>query len=247
MKKTIFLILAIATLNVASAQSETRTVKSFDKIIVSPHISVNFVQGDSESVEIETCSVDINELNIEVNGKTLRIYLDGAKEVTENEKYYKDGQKRTRSLYNGTIVTAIVTYKNIDELSLRGEEKFICKSPIIQDDFRLKIYGESQITINKVDLKTLRTTMYGESYIEIIEGNIEQQKITGYGEAKINTLGVSNKTTKITAYGEGSFRVNVSDELKVTAYGEATIAYTGNPALNKGIVIGEATIQKINE
>ncbi|MET2985351.1 head GIN domain-containing protein [Aureibaculum conchae] len=247
MKKLIYLISAIITISTVTAQSETTTVKKFDKVIVSPHISVNFVQGDTESVQIETCSVDKNKLNIEVNGKTLRIYLEGAKEVTGNEKYNKDGKKRRRSLYKGTIVTATVTYKNIDELSLRGEEKFICESPIVQDDFRLKIYGESKITINKVDLKTLRTTMYGESYIVIKEGNIGHQKFTGYGEAKINTLSVTNKSTKITAYGEGSYRVNVSKHLKITAYGEATIAYKGNPDVNNGIIIGEATIQRISE
>ncbi|MDY7393879.1 head GIN domain-containing protein [Aureibaculum sp. 2210JD6-5] len=247
LKTVIFLSLLLLGLANTNAQSETTNVKNFDKVIVSPHISVNFIQGDSESVTIETCSVDKNKLNIEVDGKTLRIYLEGAKEVTKNEKYKKDGQKRTRSLYKGTVVTATVTYKNIDELSLRGEEKFSCKSPIVQDDFRLKIYGESEITINKVNLKKLRTTMYGESYIVIKEGNIGYQKFTGYGEAKINTLGLANKSTKITAYGEGSYRVNVSEELKVTAYGEATVAYKGNPEVNKGIVIGEATIQRISE
>lgn len=246
--KTIFfstiLFLGLVSVN---AQSETTTVKKFDKVIVSPHIAVNFVQGDTESVTIETCSVNKSKLNIEVEGKTLRIYLEGAKEVTKSEKYHKNGQKRTRSLYKGTIVTATITYKNIDELSLRGEEKFICKSPIEQNDFRLKVYGESEITINEVNLKTSHVTMYGESYIVVQGGIIGYQKFTGYGEAKINTLGVENKTTKIKAYGEGSYRVNVSEELKVTAYGEATVAYRGNPNVNKGIVIGEATIQRISE
>jgi len=247
MKNISFFLLLFSLLSVeyTQAQSDNIAVNHFDKVIVSPHIQVTFIEGNEESVSIQEISVSKDKLNIEVKGKTLRIYLDGAKEVTKNEKYNKNGKKRTRSLYKGTIVTATVTYKNIDELSLRGEEKFTCKSPIVQDDFRLKIYGESEITINKVELKTLRTTMYGESYIVIKEGTIGRQKFTGYGEAKINTLGAANKSTKITAYGEGSYRVNVSEELKVTAYGEATIAYTGTPNVNTGIIIGEATIQKI--
>ena len=77
------------------------------------------------------------------------------------------------------------------------------------------------------------------------KGNIDKQKITAYGETKVNTLEVNNTVTKITAYGEGSYRVNVSEELKVTAYGEATIAYLGNPNVSKGIIIGKAIIQKI--
>ncbi|QCX39601.1 DUF2807 domain-containing protein [Aureibaculum algae] len=247
LKTILVLTILFLGLHNANAQSETRTVEPFDKVVVSPHIAVTFVQGETESVQIETISVDTNKLNIEVKGKTLRIYLEGAKEVTENEKYYKNGEKRTRSLYNGTIVTATVTYKYIDELSLRGEEKFTCKSPIDQKDFTLKVYGESEITIDNVNLKSLQTTMYGESYIVINEGSIDRQKITGYGEAKTNTLGVISNSTKITAYGEGSYRVNVSEELKVTAYGETVVAYKGNPNVKKGIVIGEATIQKIAE
>ncbi len=239
------LLFFLISVEYTQAQSDNIAVNHFDKVIVSPHIQVTFIEGNEESVSIQKISVSKDKLNIEVKGKTLRIYLDGAKEVTENEKYYKDGKKRTRSVYNGTIVTATITYKNIDELSLRGEEKFICKSPIVQDDFRLKIYGESQVIINEVALKSLQTTIYGESFLEIKSGTINKQKITAYGETKVNTLGVDNKTTKITAYGEGSYRVNVSEELKVTAYGEATIAYIGTPNVNTGIIIGEATIQKI--
>ncbi|WP_233098669.1 head GIN domain-containing protein [Aureibaculum flavum] len=247
MIRIIILIITTIISNITSAQFATQSVKNFDKIIISPHIAVNFIQGDTESVKIETISVDEKKLNIEVKGKTLRIYLDGAKEVTENEKYYKNGKKRTRSLYNGTIVTATVTYKFIDELSLRGEEKFLCKSPIDQKDFTLKVYGESEITIDKVNLKTLHTTMYGESYIVINKGTIDRQKITGYGEAKTNSLGVISKSVKITAYGEGSYRLNVSKALKVTAYGETIVAYKGNPSIYKGLIIGDASIQKIAE
>src|ERR1700733_9443883 len=67
--------------------SQTATaVRHFNKVIVSPHIQVTFVEGNEESVVIEKSSVPKEKINIEVNGKTLRIYLDGAKEVTRNEK-----------------------------------------------------------------------------------------------------------------------------------------------------------------
>ena len=242
-------ILAIAcaflTLQIGFAQTKTVNVDSFDKVIVSPHIQVTFQQGDSESVAIESSTVSEDKINIEVNGKTLRIYLDSAKEVTKNEKTYEDGYQRKKSIYNGTVLTATITYKNLEELSLRGEEKFVCKSALSGDKFRLKIYGESQVFLNDVALGSLQTTIYGESYLELKAGTVGRQKITAYGETKVNTLGVESKSAKITAYGEGSYRLNVIDDLKITAYGEATVAYQGNPEVNKGIIIGEATIQKI--
>ncbi|HDZ13773.1 hypothetical protein LCGC14_1033970, partial [marine sediment metagenome] len=178
-------------------------------------------------------------------GKTLRIYLDDAKEVTKSEKIKNNGYKQTKSIYNGTVLKATVTYKNLEELSLRGEEKIVCKSPLKGDKFNLTMYGASQVYIDKVELGSLKTVIYGESYLELKEGNLGRHKITAYGETNVNTLGVESKSAKIVAYGEGSYRLKVSDDLKITAYGEATVAYEGSPMINKGIIIGEAKIQKI--
>ncbi|MGB5498692.1 MAG: head GIN domain-containing protein [Maribacter sp.] len=239
---TLFFLLACTTI---WAQNKTINVNHFEKVIVSPHIQAKFVQGDKEQVQIESSTVSKEKINVEVNGKTLRIYLDGAKEVTKNEKVKENGYKRSKSIYKGTVLKVTITYKTLNELSLRGEEKFVCESPLTGSQFKLIIYGESQVYLNQVKLAELQATIYGESYLEIRNGTIDSQKFTAYGETRINTLGVTNKNTKIVAYGEGSYRVNVSNRLKVTAYGEATIAYEGNPDVAKGIVIGEATIQRI--
>lgn len=228
------------------AQQKKISVDSFEKVIVSPHIAVTFVEGTSEFVTIHSSTEPLDKLNIEVIGSTLRLYLDGAKTYTDSKNVRGDNYDYKVPIYKGTVITATVNYTNIEELSLRGEQKFLCESPIDQSEFRLKIYGESEVYFNEVQLDNLTTTIYGESYLELKNGNIDRQKITAYGETTINTLGVSTKSTKITAFGEGSYRIAVSDKLKVTAYGEATIAYEGSPEVNKGIVIGEAKIQKIN-
>lgn len=221
-------------------------VERFDKVIVSPHIAVNFVEGASESVNVHSSTEAIEKLNIEVVGKTLHLYLDNAKMVTKREKIKNDKWKNKRSIYKGTVVTATVTYKKLKELSLRGEEKFVCESSITGHELRLKLYGESEVYLNDVTLDNLTTIIYGESYLELKKGSVGRQKITAYGESTINTLEVSTIETKITAYGEGSYRVAVSDRLKVTAYGEAIIAYEGSPEVDRGIIIGEAEIQKID-
>ncbi|MDO6854966.1 head GIN domain-containing protein [Cellulophaga lytica] len=238
------LFLVVMTMSVRAQVSEKK-VASFNKVIVSPHVQVTFIEGETESVIIESSTVAEHKINVEVSGKTLRLYLEGAKEFTKSEKTYKNGYKQRTSIYKDTVVKAVITYKNIEELSLRGEETIVCKSLFAQNKLRLKIYGESQVFLNDTDLKELHATIYGESFLELKKGSVENLKITAYGETKINTLGIKNDNTKITAYGEGGYRVQVSKKLKVTAYGEATVAYQGNPELNKGLIIGEATIQKI--
>lgn len=247
-KNNFFLILLIWVLSWANshAQSKTIAVEPFTKVIVSPHIQVNFVQGDQESVSINDIDVAVEKLNIEVNGKTLHIYLEGAKTVTKSEKVNNDDYRGRRDIYNGTIVKATITYKNLEELSLRGEENFVCKSKIQADKFQLTIYGESEVTFKEVNFNNLQTTIYGESELNIESGTIGRHRIIAYGESEINTLKVATETVKLTAYGEAELRLNASKEIKVTAYGEANIEYKGDAVVNKGITIGDVSIRKID-
>ncbi|MGC4035882.1 MAG: head GIN domain-containing protein [Chitinophagaceae bacterium] len=243
-KSILAIFLAITTVGV-SAQTTT-AVHHFDKVIVSQYVSVTFVEGNEEAVTVEKCSVPMEKLNIEVNHGTLRIYLEGAKDLDKGETTYQDGYKHRNSLYHGTVVTATITYKTLDELSIRGEEKQLCQSPLKGKKFRLKIYGESDVKLNEVDLGELHATLYGESTLEIKAGSVGDQKYTVYGESKINALGIQGATSRITAYGEAEFKMNVSDEIKMTAFGEASLAYKGNPRISKWFHFGEMQISKID-
>src|SRR6266487_5932506 len=86
--KLFFAILLLLTGIAATAQ--TKMVDHFTKVIVSPYIQVTFVEGDEESVTINKIKVDEKKLHIEVNNTTLRIYLEGAKDIP---KYEKDHSK----------------------------------------------------------------------------------------------------------------------------------------------------------
>jgi hypothetical protein len=226
--------------------AQTTTVKPFTKVIISPHIQVTFVQGDAEKVSIEKSSVSNDKINIDVNGKTLRIYLDDAKEITKSKTVYEDGRATKRPIYTGTIVTATVTYKTLDELSIRGDEEILCKSLLQGDEFKLKLYGASNILLTDVRLGNLKTTIYGESSLEIRSGSIKDQKYTAYGDGLINSQAISGSTAKITAYGESDFQVNVKDEIKITSFGTAKLKYKGSPAITKGLNIGGVEISKID-
>lgn len=251
-KRTIFGIKALLiacvlmSTQVGVSQEETVKVEPFNKVIISPHIQVIFQESDEESVVIQSNSEDRSKLNIEVNGKTLRIYLEDAKMVTKTEKVDYEEWKGRESIYKGTVVTAIVKYKNLQELSLRGEEKFWFESLLEMEKLVLTIYGDSKVSLNEVNIKNLKTTIYGESVLHIKKGTIENQKYVVYGESEVWASDIENQTTKLTAYGESIYKLNVSERLKVTAYGEAEIYYKGNPDVDKGLVIGEATIDRLN-
>ncbi|GAB5400134.1 MAG: hypothetical protein Aureis2KO_17190 [Aureisphaera sp.] len=245
-KQTLFFAaFLIAAMSTAFAQKVVN-VDSFDKVIVSPHIEVTFVQGETESVTIENSLVDDSKLNIEVEGKTLRVYLDGTKNIPKQKKVYVDGRKMKRPLYKGTQVTATITYIAVDEYSLRGEEDMTFQSPIEQEKLRLKIYGESEVSFTELQLEELHTTIYGESTLMVNAGSIGEQKIVAYGESKIDMTQIENRKSRLTAYGEAEFELNTSDLIKITAYGEASVGYTGSPDVKKGLSFGEVKIYTLD-
>src|ERR1700743_3128979 len=116
----------------------------FHEVIVSPYIQATFVQGDQESVTITSSIVDNSKLHIEVEHGTLRLYLDGAKDFPKSRKDYGYGGNHSYFLYPKHAVLVTVTYKKLDLLSLRGEETFLCESPMSQDHLTLHVYGESR-------------------------------------------------------------------------------------------------------
>jgi hypothetical protein len=230
----------------ATVSAQIKKTDHFSKIIVSPYIQVTLVQGDEESVAINEMYVDTAKLHIEVNDNTLRIYLEGAKDFPGNEKDYSNGYKETHPLYSNTSVVATITYKTLEVLSLRGEEDQLCKGPINGDKFTLKVYGESNITFNEMNLQQLSATLYGESTLEIKAGSIKDQKYTCYGEGKINSLAIEGSTSHVTAFGTADFKLNVSNRIKITAYGDAELHYKGNPEINKGLHFGDMVIDKMD-
>ncbi|SNR56604.1 Putative auto-transporter adhesin, head GIN domain [Maribacter sedimenticola] len=227
------------------AQDSSFAVTSFNKIIVSPHIEVNLVEGDQEGVVINNAKVPMDKINVEVEGNVLRLYLDGAKVVTKSERVSSDHWRGSKPLYNGTMVTATITYRELRNLSVRGEEIVRSEGPLKANDFKMSLYGEAKVYLSDVDFDAFTVAIYGSSYLEISKGNINRQVYRAYGESEVNTLGMHADETKITAYGESNFRVNVAERLKVTCYGETNVSYIGDPEVDKGIIIGEAKVHKI--
>jgi len=243
---TYSLVLLLVCMSQVTLAQTKKAVESFNKVIISPHIETTFVQGDEESVTLLDSTEPEDKINIEVKGGTLRVYLDDAKETTKHESITKDGMKMKVPIYKGKVLTILVTYKNINTLSLRGEQRTLCKSLMDEKKFTLNIYGESQVTFNHVDFNTFNVDIYGESELIIKKGTTAKQNITAYGAGILNLVDVDNKSSKLKAYGEAVFKIQASKSIKFTAYGEATLRYKGDAEVNKGLSFGDSEIKRID-
>lgn len=86
MIRLIFILVTLTLSCIEAAVSQNNvSVSHFDKVIISPHIQVTLVEGNKETVTVESNKLGDENLNIEVKNKTLRIYLEDSKEVTKQE------------------------------------------------------------------------------------------------------------------------------------------------------------------
>ncbi len=239
------LLTAIAALFVhtSNANEINRTVKPFSRIIASPHINLVLVQGETESVRLHYEGVEENQINIEVNGKTLRLYLDEAKVTDKMERvspHYK------RNVYSGVSVTAYVTYRTLDRLEVRGAQEVICDSPIEGNrKFKLKAFGENRINLHSINTDYFKTVLYGENRLEVLGGKCDFQKYKLYGENRIDATNMKSYSTTTTSFGDSDVRINSQDEFHITSFGELRVSYVGDALISKGIMIGRSDINKI--
>jgi hypothetical protein len=240
---TRLLVVAFLMVITTNLYCQTIATRSFHKVIISPYIEANFILGDQERVVINHSVVDAAKLHVESKNGTLRVYLEGAKEIPRNTR---ENRNSGRDLYPRHAVNATIYYKKLDAMSLRGEERFTCNSPLSAKYFTLKLYGESALTLAEVQINELRTTIYGESSLVIQSGAVNKQSFTCYGEGRVNTTAISGEEAKVTAYGESDFALNVADRIKITSFGESKLRYKGNPQIVKGINVGGVDVARLD-
>ena len=231
----------------AHAQEVTQSLTAFDKVVVSPLVSLVLVAGEQEGIRLTYHNIAPEKVNHTVQNKTLRIYLDDAKvtvkqrEVTDGDHTYK------RPIYDkGVKVTAYVTYRQLNSLEIRGEEEAVCQSELTSPVFSLHVYGQAKVTLASLKANKLKAAFYGENKVVIQSGQVDDQRYRVYGENEIDTEHLIGKNVSAHSYGDSHLRLYASDRIGVMALGESDIQYGGGAQLRKGLVIGDVTIRKAN-
>jgi hypothetical protein len=249
MKKSLYtsaacMFMALVCGTFAGAQTINQSLPHFDKLIVSPLINVVLTEGDQEHIRLEYGGVEASKINYVVEGKTLRIYLDDAKITVKNRKHYdEDGYEYKKPIYQGVQVNAYITYRQLRSLEVRGEEKVSCESPLVGDEFTLKIYGQSKVTLSSLQTNHLKAYLYGENKLTIQAGNSQTQKYRVYGNNKIDTRNFTSRHISAGSIGESRLSLYASDQLRVTTVGESDIYNAGEGYTNKRLTIGRSTVQ----
>ena len=243
MKKLNLFILSIFLLSSVYAQEIRKDLKSFSRVIASPRVNVILTKGDRESIRLVYNNVSEEKINIEVRHRTLMIYLDNARKVEKMSPYYESRHSR-RSMYHDAELTAYVTYKDLESLEIRGNQELTCNDPIDTEAFRLKAYGENEITFASLRTDFFKASLYGQNILKVKKGKVVEQKYKLYGENRIDTREMKSAFASASIFGEGDVKITTTEEVRLNAFGEPSIHVNGGAHVNKRLIFGRTAVHQ---
>ncbi len=246
MKKLSVFLLFVFSAGFLAAQDQTEeiVVSAFSKVVASPRVNVILEKGDKESVRILYNKIPKGNVNVSVRGGKLKIYLDHAKIIEKQvRRYGDDNHKGKHGIYDGSSITAYVTFRELKGVEIRGESELRCDSEIRAEKFKVRAYGENEIVFGSLHTTKFKASLYGENELKIKGGETEHQVYRLFGENTVLTLGMKSAVASTRIYGEGRMRLNASDKVRINALGEPIIFVEGTSYISRGIILGRADIR----
>ena len=261
MKKNILTLLFGLIQLAVLAQTLEKALPEFKKVVISPLIDVELVKGTSEGIQIVYENVEENEINIDVKGNTLRVYLNDAR-FRLKRTYF---ERRYERHYSRAKIKAIITYRELNNIQIAGRNSLTCKDELTGKKLKVKVYdeakvdfaslgtkkiristyGETNVEVEKVDANSMRIATYGDNDVYIGSGHAGSQTFRAYGDNIIDARGVRSTYIKVGFFGDNNLSIDADHEVKLTVLGEGDIRVHGDAYIKRSLVLGEPRISSL--
>ena len=206
-------------------KTETRNVSGFNRISVAIPGKVEVVQGNTESVSVESDDniVPLIETVVE----------DGGLKIRFTEKNMSVSSKTMKLVVNA---------KTVEGLSVAGSAD-LHAARLRSTTLKTSIAGSGDIQINNLDADELRVSIAGSGNFAA-DGrakNIET-KIAGSGDIKIGRLEAN--AVKVSVSGSGDATVWARESLTVSVAGSGDVKYYGDAKVSKSVA-GSGSVKRL--
>ncbi|UKT64048.1 head GIN domain-containing protein [Pedobacter mucosus] len=218
-----------SSVNTTKYSDDERDVKNFNGIAAAGPINVVVTMGTKESCRFEGDAEAIASLITEVKGEILIIRPENS--ITSWSKKYENKK-----------ITAYVTAKTINSLTMSGSGNLVVNGKINSKDLVTTISGSGSIKAT-ADLNNFNGVISGSGAINII-GSATRAKIviSSSGSFAGKSFNVGTLTTTLS--GSGTVNIKVDQSIKAVISGSGTVNYSGNATVDKTI-IGSGSVRKI--
>lgn len=211
-------ILALTACNAAvrgsgNLVSESREVSGFDRIDLSAAGDVIIVQGEGETLTIETDDNVMEHVEAVVRGGTLNL-----------------GFKPGYSLIDPTRLTFTVGVDDLRGLEVSGSGD-VEMEQLVTDRLAIDVSGSGNIRIGNLAADRMTMGISGSGDVDLA-GEVASQNIDISGSGEYQAGDLASESIKIDVSGSGTATLWATESLDSSVSGSGTISYYGRPAVN---------------
>jgi hypothetical protein len=242
--KKLFLILCAAIISSTSIMAHTlgpiiigktpvfqqdRVVRNFRGIAAGGPIDVVVKLGSTESIRFEGAADAISTLVTEVKGGIL---------IIRPQMSWTSWAKK----YENTKITAYVTAKSINSLTMSGNGSLRVSSALNGSDLTATLSGSGSITTD-VNVSELTSVISGSGKINI-NGKADKADVTLSGNGRFEGKGLKVESLSATISGSGIVNIHAQRKIEAVISGSGHVLYTGDASVEK-TVIGSGGVTKL--
>lgn len=177
MKKLIAIALAAAALfpaMEAKTVTETRPVRSFDKLEASSALNIIYTQGTPAGFKISGDEKDVAAIKIKQSGGKLKIWR-------ADNRQKKNGKSNA--------VTVTITTPRLSEIELSGACDFSAKRLSSNGDIEIETDGASKVSISDLKARKVEIDCSGASNIKVAKSSTRKMELDLSGASKVSIAG----------------------------------------------------------
>jgi hypothetical protein len=213
----------------AIVSDDDRQVSDFKGIAAGGPIDVVVKMGNTESLRFEGDADAIATLVSEVKSGVL---------IIRPQTSWKSWSKK----YEGMKITAYVTAKRINSLTMSGNGSLSVSGTLGESNLATTLSGSGNITAN-VNVSELTGVISGSGSLNI-NGKARSADVTISGSGRLAGKSLTVERLNTTISGSGMVNINAQQTIDAVISGSGHVIYSGNASVNK-TVIGSGGVSKI--
>jgi len=225
---------------------EKRDMSGFNSIQLATIGNIILIQGDTESVEVETNEniLPLIETKVE-NGILLISSLSKEGLQPSKEIIYYITARDLSSIYitrAGTVTAGDFVAKDLT-ISINGAGRVNFDS-IKTTTLEIKIDGAGNFSTQRLEAETVNTNISGSGRCDFKGGSVQDQNISIPGSGTYFGEELESANTSVLIVKTAAVRVWATQTLIVEIQGTGTVFYKGDPVINSKIE-GTGTLRQI--
>ena len=210
MKKSVLtLIMLVTVIFIGRAQrTTTRQLDDFSAVSVGEAIKLTLVPGNRNEAKITADNISLDKIETNIFAGQLKIELAGSR-------------------YQNIAVEIILTYKELEEVSVGSAARTTTKGPIKAEELEISVssagFAELEVDVESLDINVSSS---GEL---VLEGKAKSQRVGVSSAGEYMAYDMECGETYVKASSAGSARVTATQKIDARASSAGSVRYKGDP------------------